>query len=372
MCVYLDLTHIDRSELDRKLGGILEIYEKFQGVDPREVPMKIFPAVHYSMGGLWVDYEKTRRRRTAARIATQSDDQHSGPVRDRRVRLSVPRCQSLGCQFAAELHLQRAVRRTGHRDTYLKRYKGGQRRSQPASLFTGRGRQHERHHEVAATHRRRRKSLPDSSGAGRRDDQGRDGGAPQHATCEEAYVKVSELQQRAENCSLTDTGNWTNQNVVFTKALQDMFPSPKRFCKAPCNATNAAEPTSSPNSPRQGIEADDPADRRQQAEQWCDGLKPTTASGSSRRSPLGRTDEPSLTYEDVDTSADSARPDCTAWSVPRVIEEVWKEREAKRHHDGAPSTGNGCRQQRAEAAKEIGNPRLTSPSVVSWIGAEGE
>ena len=57
MCVYLDLTHIPRHELDRKLGGILEIYEKFQGVDPREEPMKIFPAVHYSMGGLWVDYE---------------------------------------------------------------------------------------------------------------------------------------------------------------------------------------------------------------------------------------------------------------------------------------------------------------------------
>ncbi|MCA9267102.1 MAG: succinate dehydrogenase (quinone) flavoprotein subunit, partial [Planctomycetales bacterium] len=56
-CVYLDLTHIPRAELDRKLGGILEIYEKFQGVDPREVPMKIFPAVHYSMGGLWVDFE---------------------------------------------------------------------------------------------------------------------------------------------------------------------------------------------------------------------------------------------------------------------------------------------------------------------------
>ena len=59
LCVYLDLTHIPRDELDRKLGGILEIYEKFQGVDPRDVPMKIFPAVHYSMGGLWVDYERT-------------------------------------------------------------------------------------------------------------------------------------------------------------------------------------------------------------------------------------------------------------------------------------------------------------------------
>ena len=53
--VYLDLTHKDPHELDVRLGGILEIYEKFTGEDPRKVPMKIFPAVHYSMGGLWVD-----------------------------------------------------------------------------------------------------------------------------------------------------------------------------------------------------------------------------------------------------------------------------------------------------------------------------
>jgi succinate dehydrogenase / fumarate reductase, flavoprotein subunit len=53
--VYLDLTHIDRATLDRKLEGILEIYEKFVGDDPRETPMKIFPGMHYTMGGLWVD-----------------------------------------------------------------------------------------------------------------------------------------------------------------------------------------------------------------------------------------------------------------------------------------------------------------------------
>src|SRR5690606_1352720 len=58
-CVYLDLTHISREELDRKLGGILAIYEKFAGEDPRATPMKIFPAVHYSMGGLWCDYERS-------------------------------------------------------------------------------------------------------------------------------------------------------------------------------------------------------------------------------------------------------------------------------------------------------------------------
>jgi succinate dehydrogenase / fumarate reductase flavoprotein subunit len=56
--VYLDLTHIDRATLNRKLEGILEIYEKFVGVDPRDEPMKIFPGMHYTMGGLWVDFNQ--------------------------------------------------------------------------------------------------------------------------------------------------------------------------------------------------------------------------------------------------------------------------------------------------------------------------
>jgi succinate dehydrogenase / fumarate reductase flavoprotein subunit len=55
--VYLDVSHIPKDVLDRKLGGILEIYEKFIGEDPRKVPMRVFPGMHYTMGGLWVDYE---------------------------------------------------------------------------------------------------------------------------------------------------------------------------------------------------------------------------------------------------------------------------------------------------------------------------
>jgi succinate dehydrogenase / fumarate reductase flavoprotein subunit len=56
--VYLDLSHIPAEVLDRKLGAILEIYEMFVGDDPRHVPMRIFPGVHYSMGGLWVDFDQ--------------------------------------------------------------------------------------------------------------------------------------------------------------------------------------------------------------------------------------------------------------------------------------------------------------------------
>lgn len=63
---YLDVTHLTRTPaakqgLRNKLEGVLEIYEKFVGVDPYENPMEIFPAVHYSMGGLWVNFEKDSR-----------------------------------------------------------------------------------------------------------------------------------------------------------------------------------------------------------------------------------------------------------------------------------------------------------------------
>src|SRR5262249_32890419 len=55
--VYLDLTHLGRAKLMEKLAGVVEIYEKFVGDDPAKVPMKVFPGMHYSMGGLWVDYD---------------------------------------------------------------------------------------------------------------------------------------------------------------------------------------------------------------------------------------------------------------------------------------------------------------------------
>jgi succinate dehydrogenase / fumarate reductase flavoprotein subunit len=53
--VYLDVTHLPEEKL-HKLEAILEIYQKFMGTDPRKTPMKIFPAVHYTMGGAWIDW----------------------------------------------------------------------------------------------------------------------------------------------------------------------------------------------------------------------------------------------------------------------------------------------------------------------------
>lgn len=55
MAVYLDVTHLS-SEKIQKIDSVLDIYRKFTGQDPRKTPMKIFPAVHYSMGGGFVDW----------------------------------------------------------------------------------------------------------------------------------------------------------------------------------------------------------------------------------------------------------------------------------------------------------------------------
>src|SRR5206468_9733660 len=46
---------LDKKVLQAKLAGILEIYEKFMNEDPTKVPMRIFPSVHYSMGGIYID-----------------------------------------------------------------------------------------------------------------------------------------------------------------------------------------------------------------------------------------------------------------------------------------------------------------------------
>ncbi|MCC5832376.1 MAG: succinate dehydrogenase flavoprotein subunit [Chlamydiales bacterium] len=53
--VYLDVRHLPE-ETKHKLEAVLDIYQKFTGDDPRKSPMRIFPAVHYSMGGAWVDW----------------------------------------------------------------------------------------------------------------------------------------------------------------------------------------------------------------------------------------------------------------------------------------------------------------------------
>ena len=59
--VYLDfadaINRLGKSAVSAKYGNLFDMYERITGEDPYEVPMRIYPAVHYTMGGLWVDYD---------------------------------------------------------------------------------------------------------------------------------------------------------------------------------------------------------------------------------------------------------------------------------------------------------------------------
>lgn len=60
MAVYLDfadsIKRLGKDKIAERYGNLFEMYEKITGENPYEVPMRIYPAVHYTMGGLWVDY----------------------------------------------------------------------------------------------------------------------------------------------------------------------------------------------------------------------------------------------------------------------------------------------------------------------------
>jgi succinate dehydrogenase / fumarate reductase flavoprotein subunit len=60
MAVYLDfsdsINRLGKNVIEARYGNLFEIYEKITGEDPYTSPMRIYPAVHYTMGGLWVDY----------------------------------------------------------------------------------------------------------------------------------------------------------------------------------------------------------------------------------------------------------------------------------------------------------------------------
>ena len=52
-----EIIKLGNEVVKEKYGNLFEMYEKITGENPYEVPMRIYPAVHYTMGGLWVDYE---------------------------------------------------------------------------------------------------------------------------------------------------------------------------------------------------------------------------------------------------------------------------------------------------------------------------
>src|SRR5690606_23841075 len=119
----------------------------------------------------------------------------------------------------------------------------------------------------------------------------------------EAYGKVCDLEQRAKKCSLSDTGNWTNQNVVFTKSLRDMFPVAKTILRGALQRDECRGAHYKPEFSMPGLEATEPGERRREAEKWCDRFEENTKKWlKSTIAKLSADGEPQLSYEDVDTS----------------------------------------------------------------------
>ncbi len=215
--VYLDVTGLSEEKL-RKIESVLEIYRKFTGEDPRKVPMKIFPAVHYSMGGAWVDWPA-------------ADD----PDRMERFRhmTNIPGCFNIGeseCQYHGANRLganslvaciYSGLVAGGEVPRYLhsldKSYSNLPERifDDPLTkeeifkqqLLTSSGKEnvHKLHDEMA--------DLMVKYVTVKRDNQ----------DLETTMVKLKEIRERYKNISLDDRGSLVNQTYAFANQFRYML-----------------------------------------------------------------------------------------------------------------------------------------------------
>jgi len=348
-CVYLDLTHLDRDLLDQKLGGILAIYEKFQGVDPRDVPMKIFPAVHYSMGGLWVDYQRTsqgglqpaapRNQQTNVPglfAIGECDYQYHGA--NRLGANSLLSCIFSGLFVAPGID---ALIRSGNHISAADR---------PASLYQAEQKRHQQAHDALLKqsggqenpyliHQELGRVMTNAATVVR-----------YNSKLQEAYDRVCELEERARSSALTDTGKWTNQNVVFTKALIDMFPLARTIVRGALNRDECRGAHYKPDFAMPEITAEDPAQRRREAEAWCDAFEENNRRWLKSTIATYRDGQEELHYQDVDTSLIPPRPRLYGLVGADVIEQVWKERMARRE---AGQDENGQQAQSAAGREAV-------------------
>lgn len=204
--VYLDLSHKDPKELDVKLGGIIEIYEKFMGDDPRKIPMKIFPAVHYSMGGMWVDYNQMTnipglfaageceyQYHGANRLGANSlvSSIYGGMVAGPKTVEYIKGLKKSSEDVSKSVYANEQKKRTSQYEDLLK--------------MDGNENAYVIHKELGewmtnnVTVVRYNKKLQDT------DD------------------KIQELMARYKNISMTDTARWSNQGVTFTRQLWNML-----------------------------------------------------------------------------------------------------------------------------------------------------
>ncbi|MEJ9228161.1 succinate dehydrogenase flavoprotein subunit [Peribacillus butanolivorans] len=204
--VYLDLSHKDPKELDIKLGGIIEIYEKFMGEDPRKVPMKIFPAVHYSMGGLWVDYDQMTNIKGLFAAGECDYSQHGGN------RLGAN--SLLSAIYGGSVAGPNAVKYIEGLDKTSE--------SIPSSLFDGYEKQQQEKWNAVMSLDGNENAYVLHKELGE--------WMTQHVTVvryndklKETDNKILELMERYKKININDTAKWSNQGAAFTRQLQNMM-----------------------------------------------------------------------------------------------------------------------------------------------------
>ncbi|MEP0814717.1 MAG: succinate dehydrogenase flavoprotein subunit [bacterium] len=216
--VYLDLSHLPADFLDRKLGGIMEIYEKFAGEDPRRKPMKVFPAVHYSMGGLWCDYERDadgfmvegspRNHQTnipGLWAAGECEYQYHGANRLGANAL-------LSCTFAG---MQSAPSMANYA-------KNASREDVPQSVLDEAAKKEQAVYDALAKREGKENVhlLSDELG----ETMNRNCTIVRYnGKLKESDDKVLELMERYANVGVTDRGMFANQTLAFTRQFMDML-----------------------------------------------------------------------------------------------------------------------------------------------------
>lgn len=204
--VYLDLSHKDSRELDIKLGGIIEIYEKFTGDDPRKVPMKIFPAVHYSMGGLWVDYDQMTNI-PGLFAAGEADYSMHGANR-------LGANSLLSAIYGGMVAGPNAVKYMAGLDKHAEDLsstiydnviKSEGQKWEGIMKMDGKENAYVLHKELGEI-------MTDNVTVVRFNDK-----------LQETDYKIQELLERYENINVHDTSRWSNQGAAFTRQLKNML-----------------------------------------------------------------------------------------------------------------------------------------------------
>src|ERR1700719_4177366 len=205
--VYLDVTHIPRETLDRKLEGILEIYEKFLGVDPREEPMKVFPAMHYTMGGLWVNDQDQATNVPGIYAAGECEYQYHGANR-------LGANSLVSCIFGGGVAGPAAVK-------YAKSLEKGAEAVE-ASVFARERKRQEELNEALISQQGSENPITIWKELGEI--------MTEHVTVtrinknlESANAKLGDLQARYRKINLSDRTRWSNQTLNFARELGNML-----------------------------------------------------------------------------------------------------------------------------------------------------